>query len=111
MRAIVEVEERPVVEPMPLEYVQGRGRERCAEAAAVEVGDVWAGEAALRDLLGDGDGVAVVDALPCEGVEEEVVAEEELLLDLDVGLKVQGEPAWSCIQSNSPIDLRFSFLR
>ena len=61
---------------MPLEYVWGRGWIRRTEVATVEVGDVRAGETTLSNLFWDGNGVAVVDALPCERAEEEFVAEE-----------------------------------
>ena len=43
-------------------------------------------EAALRDFWGDVDGVSVVYAFPCERVQEELVAQEKFLFDLDVVL-------------------------
>ncbi len=81
-----EREERPVVEHVPGDLVPAERREDVLRVPAVEVGDVCAREAELGDVLGERDGVAVVDAFPGQGVEEELIAQKKFFLDFGVGL-------------------------
>ena len=69
-------EVHPVVEPVPLEPVRMRLDERPAAASAVEAAYVLAVEPDFRDLLRERDWVSVVDTLPSERIEEELIAQE-----------------------------------
>ena len=86
MRVVVEAEERPVVERVQLQHLLAWLRERPLGIAAVQVADVLALELELGDGLGERNWVLVVDALPCQRVEEELVVQEQLLLHLRDGL-------------------------
>ena len=86
VRVPLEREKCPVVEPVPLHLLSTGGREHVLRVPAVEVRDVGAREAELGDGLGERDGVMMVDAFPGQSVEEERIAEKQLLFDFRVGL-------------------------
>lgn len=71
---------------MPFNHILAWLRKRHLHITPIQVDDVRAMEAALRDFWGDVDGVSVVYAFPCERVQEELVAQEKFLFDLDVVL-------------------------